>query len=261
VAQPAEGRRALVEQGRVDALDPHGVLGPQVVVALQQRPALQDVPRRDPAFREPALRKADHAAAARPPGRFWRASCGRGQPRCPPARPGAPRPRRAAAPPSHTATPCTPRPRTRRLGGSPAGPASCAGAPGRPGDLPALHLPGHRAGVVEGELPSVDVQSTYDRRHRDLLRLRDETSNTPIVVRLSWGGPLSHRQVALPAHPATEPGRMHVIYGSSCSPACGLPGCPKPKSPGRRPWPRSPSSGCCPRCPSLPAASAWSRPA
>jgi len=55
LAQTLERRGALVEQGRVDALDPRGVLGPQVVVALQQCPALHDVLRRDPAFREPAL--------------------------------------------------------------------------------------------------------------------------------------------------------------------------------------------------------------
>ena len=33
--------RALVEEHRVDARHPGGVLGPQVVVGLQQRPALQ----------------------------------------------------------------------------------------------------------------------------------------------------------------------------------------------------------------------------
>ena len=38
----AQRRGALVEQHRVDALHPGGVLGAQVVVQLQQRPALQD---------------------------------------------------------------------------------------------------------------------------------------------------------------------------------------------------------------------------
>jgi hypothetical protein len=51
----AQPRRALVEEHRVDALDPGGVLAAQVVVGLQQRPALQDLRRRDPALRQPAL--------------------------------------------------------------------------------------------------------------------------------------------------------------------------------------------------------------
>src|SRR6059058_2883465 len=38
----------------MDALHPGGVLSPQVVAGLQQRPVLQDVPGRDPAFRQPA---------------------------------------------------------------------------------------------------------------------------------------------------------------------------------------------------------------
>lgn len=48
-------QRGLVEEHRVDALDPGGVPAAQVVVGLQQRPALQDVRRRDPAPRQPAL--------------------------------------------------------------------------------------------------------------------------------------------------------------------------------------------------------------
>ena len=46
---------ALVEEHRVDALHPGGVLSPQVVIQLQQRPVLQDVPGRDPAFGQPSL--------------------------------------------------------------------------------------------------------------------------------------------------------------------------------------------------------------
>ena len=57
LAQPVEGRCSLVKEGRVDALDVRRVLGRQVVVALQQRPALQDVLWRDPAFRAPTLRE------------------------------------------------------------------------------------------------------------------------------------------------------------------------------------------------------------
>jgi len=44
-----------VEQDRVDALHPGGVLGPQVVIRLQQRPAFQDAAGRDPASGKPAL--------------------------------------------------------------------------------------------------------------------------------------------------------------------------------------------------------------
>jgi hypothetical protein len=51
----AQCRGALVEEDRVDALYPGGVLAAQVVVGLQQRPALQDLRGRDPAFRQPAL--------------------------------------------------------------------------------------------------------------------------------------------------------------------------------------------------------------
>ena len=51
----AEWWGALVEEHRVDALHPGGVRTVQVVVGLQQRPVLQDVYRRDPALREPAL--------------------------------------------------------------------------------------------------------------------------------------------------------------------------------------------------------------
>jgi hypothetical protein len=39
----------------VDALHPGGVLAAQIVVGLQQRPAFQDLLRRDPALRQPAL--------------------------------------------------------------------------------------------------------------------------------------------------------------------------------------------------------------
>lgn len=51
----AEGRGSPVEEHRVNALHPGGVLGPQVVIQLEQRRALQDARRRDPALREPAL--------------------------------------------------------------------------------------------------------------------------------------------------------------------------------------------------------------
>ena len=51
----AQRRGAVVEQHRVDPLHPGGVLGPQIVIQLEQRPGLQDVAGRDPALRQPAL--------------------------------------------------------------------------------------------------------------------------------------------------------------------------------------------------------------
>jgi hypothetical protein len=51
----AQLRAALVEEDRVDALHPRRVLGPQIVIQLQQRPAFQDAGGRDPALREPAV--------------------------------------------------------------------------------------------------------------------------------------------------------------------------------------------------------------
>jgi hypothetical protein len=51
----AQGRGTLMEQHRMDALHPGGVLAPQVVIGLQQGAAFQDVAGRDPAFRQPAV--------------------------------------------------------------------------------------------------------------------------------------------------------------------------------------------------------------
>src|SRR5207248_9070960 len=84
--------------------------------------------------------------------------------------------------------------RTRRRPGRRTAAARRAGAPGQPGHLAALDLPGHGVEVVEGELLPVDIQSAYDG-HRDLLKLRGarqrpRTRMLPrsIVTRLSWGG-------------------------------------------------------------------------
>ena len=57
--------------------------------------------------------------------------------------------------------------------------------PVRRRDLPALHRSGVEVDIVEGDLLPVDIQSAYDRWHRDLLMLRGRMPNTPIVVRLS----------------------------------------------------------------------------
>ena len=57
-------RGALVEQHRVDPLHPPGVLCPQVLVELEQRPALQDLRRRDPALRQPALASSSRRCRA-----------------------------------------------------------------------------------------------------------------------------------------------------------------------------------------------------
>ena len=52
LAEGMKDRCALVEQDRVRPLHPRGVLAPQSMIGLQQRPALQHLLRRDPAFRE-----------------------------------------------------------------------------------------------------------------------------------------------------------------------------------------------------------------
>jgi len=212
----AERRGTLVEEHRVDALHPGGVRGPQVVVGLQQRPALQDVRGRDPAFGQPAL------GQQRPevPGVGL---VGLGVPLAAPQRGGVGRLAQVRGDPGrgqllgHIPPPGAPLHRER---GIPA-----AGEPGQPGpqmrpvgrgDLPAPHLPGDRVQVVEGDLLPVDIQPAYDR-HRDLLTLPRaprrpyaKLVTQPIVTRLSWGGPCranSHRARS-DAH-ADPP--MHVI--------------------------------------------------
>jgi hypothetical protein len=157
------------------------VLGPQVVIGLQQRPAFQDVAGRDPALRQPALGQQHPqmpavglvglgvplaAAGERGTGRLgqMRRDPGRGQllGDVPPA--GAP------------------------LGSE--RDVLAASEPGQPGpqvlpvsrgDLPAAHLPGAGAGVVEGDLLPVDIQPAYDG-HRDLLKLRK--GRTPLPCEL-----------------------------------------------------------------------------
>src|SRR5580692_8293848 len=80
---------------------------------------------------------------------------------------------------SHVPPPGAPLDRERRI--------LNAGEPGQPGpqvlpvsrgDLPALHLPAHGAGVVEGDLFPVDIQPAYDG-HRDLLKLRKGRTPLP----------------------------------------------------------------------------------
>jgi hypothetical protein len=159
-----------VEEDGVDALHPGGVLAAQVVVGLQQRPALQEPPRRDPAFRQPPLREQLPqvpgvglvglgvplaAAGEGGVGRLGdvRRDPGRGQLLGDVPPPGAPLHRERDA--------LTP--------GEPRQPAAQVLTVGR-GDLAPLHLPGHGVEVVEGQLLPVDVQPSYDG-HRDLLKL------------------------------------------------------------------------------------------
>jgi hypothetical protein len=154
------------------------VLGPQVVIQLEQRPGLQDAAGRDPALRQPALGQQHPqmpavglaglgvplaAAGERGIGRLgqMRRDTGRGQLL------------------SHVPPPGAPLDRERRI--------LNAGEPGQPGpqvlpvsraDLAAAHLPGHGAGVVEGDLLPVDIQPAYDG-HRDLLKLRKGRTPLP----------------------------------------------------------------------------------
>src|SRR5271165_5175790 len=148
-----------------------GVLGPQIVIGLQQRPAFQDVRRRDPALRQPApgqqlpqvprvglagLGVPLAAAGERGISRLGdvRRDAGPGQllRDVPPA--GAPLQRERDVVPA----------------GEPRQPGTQVRAVSR-GDLAALHLPGPGVQVVERELLPVDIQPAYDG-HRDLLKLQ-----------------------------------------------------------------------------------------
>src|SRR5271165_6574959 len=86
-----------------------------------------------PSSRAAGPRPAIPADAASRSCRSWRAACGPGRTRYPPARRRAPRRRPRPAPPRRTASRCTPPARTRRRPGRRTAPARTAGAPGRPG--------------------------------------------------------------------------------------------------------------------------------
>src|SRR5262249_24541357 len=154
----------------MDALHPGGVLGPQVVIGLQQGPVLQDVRRRDPASGQPAL--SQQRPQVRRIGRV-----GLGMPLAAPQRRGVGRLGQVR-----------PQAGGRQLLRDippPGAPLDCerglapAGEPGQPGphvlpvrrgDLTALDLPSRGVEIVEGDLLPVDIQPAYDR-HRDLLTL------------------------------------------------------------------------------------------
>ena len=145
--------------------------GPQAVIGLQQRPALQDLRRRDPAPGQPALgqqlpqvprvglvslgvplaaageggiRRLGDVRRDTGPGQLLRD--------VPPA-----------GPPLHRERDVVP-------AGEPRQPGTQVRAVSR-GDLAALHLPGRSVQVVERELLPVDIQPAYDG-HRDLLKLQ-----------------------------------------------------------------------------------------
>jgi hypothetical protein len=142
----------------MDALHPGGVLGPQVVVGLQERPVLQDVRRRDPAFRQPARGQqrlqvpgAGLAGLGMPLAAAQRGGVGRlGQ-------------MRLQASGSQLLRDITP-PGAPLDGERDLTPASEPGQPGphmHPvgrGDLAALDLPGRGAGIVESDLPVPQIQ-------------------------------------------------------------------------------------------------------
>ena len=173
----AQRRGALVETGRVDALRPAGVLSPQVVVELQQRPPLQHLRRRDVALRHPPcgqqmskqlriglvclgppLRSAQHRGVRR-----------LGQMRCDADLAHLLR----HIPPAGTALH---RERRRRLPVETGQPVSQMLAVGWRDPTP-LQPAGLHLDVVEGQLLPMNIQAAYDR-HRDLLKLRDHRCPT-----------------------------------------------------------------------------------
>ena len=219
-ALPAELRRALMEQCRMDPLRPGGVLDPQVVVGLQQRPAFQDVRGRDPALGQPPVRqqlpqvpgigliRLGVPLAAPQSGGVRRLGDMRGDPghgqflsHIPP--PGAP---------LHG--------EVHVLAGEPARqPCGQMLTIGRR-DLPAPHLPRGSVEIVEGDLLPVNVQPAYDG-HRDLLTLpraqqapARECAYTEIITRLSWGG------LPLTGNPARQLSRYR---GTRCMSSLGSP--------------------------------------
>jgi hypothetical protein len=154
------------------------MLAAQVMVSLQQRPALQDAAGRDPALRQPALGQQQPqvpavgliglgvplaAAGERGIGRLgqMRRDAGRGQLLSDIPPPGAPLDREPDV--LAAVEPRQPGPQV---------------LPVRRGDLPALHLPGLGIEVVEGDLLPVNIQPTYDG-HRDLLKLRRAHARPP----------------------------------------------------------------------------------
>jgi hypothetical protein len=147
------------------------VLGPQIVIGLQQRPALQDVTGRDPALRQPALGQQHPQVPAIgliglgvPLAAAGEGGVSRlGQMRCDTGRGQL----LDDIPP-----PCAPLGRERDVisASEPRQPGTQMRSVGR-GDLAAPNLPGHGVEIVEGQLLPVDIQPAYDG-HRDLLKLR-----------------------------------------------------------------------------------------
>ena len=166
----AQLRGALVEEDRVDPLHPGGVLAAQVVVCLQQRPALQDPGERDPALGQPppgqqlpqvpgigpvSLGVPLAAAGERGIGRLGDVC----------RDPGGGHLLRDVPPsgaPLHGE-------RDVITAGEPGQPAAQV-LPVRRADLAAGDLPVAGVEVVEGQLLLVDIQPAYDG-HRDLLKL------------------------------------------------------------------------------------------
>jgi hypothetical protein len=147
------------------------VLGPQIVVGLQQRPAFQDDRRRDPALRQPALGQQFPEVPRV-------GLIGLGVPLAAPGESGAGRlgdMRRDAGPGQLLRdVPPAGAPLQRERHVVPAGEPRQPGPQVRPvgrGDLAALHLPGTGVQIVERELLPVDIQPAYDG-HRDLLKLQ-----------------------------------------------------------------------------------------
>ena len=185
---------ALVEQHRMDSLDPGGVFAAQVVIQLQQRPILQHLRRRDVALRQPLLaQQAADQPRVRPVGLGPSLATTRGRGF---GRIGQMRDHPGTLQLLDHITPTRARLRRERdiiAAVEPMQPSGQLSTISRE-DLPALHLPAHGVEIVESDLLPVHIEPAYDR-HQGLLKLQHTACRTQpmpsIVLRLSWGGPLT----------------------------------------------------------------------
>jgi hypothetical protein len=179
----AQIRTAVMEQHRPDPLDPALVLLPQIPVQLQNRPAVQHDRRRDPALRQVRLEQQITQQPGIGPvglGPPLRPTLGRGVRRLSQMHP---RPRGGEFL-GHIPPPGTRLHRERDIltVGEPLGQPEPKTASIRRCQHSAPNLACLGVHIVEGDLSTMDVHSTYDR-HRDLLMLPNVHVRTHSMTR------------------------------------------------------------------------------